>query len=85
MGIPVSLDAELPCVLDNLFGKNIVYMLKSFIYFFIISSVVFKVQFLTSKGSLGGSYSKESACSVGDPRSIPGLGRSPGEENGNPL
>ena len=59
--------------------------IKSFIYFFIISSVVFKVQCLTSKGSLGGSYSKESACSVGDPRSIPGLGRSPGEENGNPL
>ena len=28
---------------------------------------------------------KESACSVGDPGSIPGLGRSPGEGNGNPL
>ena len=27
----------------------------------------------------------ESACSAGDPGSIPGLGRSPGEENGNPL
>ena len=26
-----------------------------------------------------------SACSVGDPGSIPGLGRSPGEGNGNPL
>ena len=32
------------------------------------------------------SYSgKESACSVGDMCSIPGSGRSPGEENGNPL
>ena len=29
--------------------------------------------------------SKESACSAGDPGLIPGLGRSPGEENGNPL
>ena len=29
--------------------------------------------------------SKESACSAGDPGSIPGLGRSPGEGNGNPL
>ena len=29
--------------------------------------------------------SKESACSAGDPGSIPGSGRSPGEENGNPL
>ena len=28
---------------------------------------------------------KESACSVGDPGSIPGLGRSPGEGNGNIL
>ena len=33
----------------------------------------------------GGSVSKESTCSAGDPGSIPGLGRSPGEENGNPL
>ena len=31
------------------------------------------------------SDSKESACSAGDPGSIPGWGRSPGEENGNPL
>ena len=31
------------------------------------------------------SVSKESACSTGDPGSIPGLGRSPGEGNGNPL
>ena len=29
--------------------------------------------------------SKESACNTGDPGSIPVLGRSPGEENGNPL
>ena len=28
---------------------------------------------------------KESACSTGDLGSIPGLGRSPGEGNGNPL
>ena len=31
------------------------------------------------------SVSKESACSAGDPGSIPGLGRCPGEGNGNPL
>ena len=36
-------------------------------------------------GFLSGSDSKESACSVGDPGSVPGLGRSPGEGNGNPL
>ena len=28
---------------------------------------------------------KKSACNAGDPGSIPGLGRSPGEGNGNPL
>ena len=28
---------------------------------------------------------KESACSTGGPGLIPGLGRSPGEGNGNPL
>ena len=33
----------------------------------------------------GGSISKETACNAGDPSSIPGLGRSPGEGNGNPL
>ena len=33
----------------------------------------------------GSSAGKESACNVGDLGSIPGLGRSPGEGNGNPL
>ena len=33
----------------------------------------------------GGSDGKESTCSVQDPGSIPGLGRSLGEGNGNPL
>ena len=32
-----------------------------------------------------GSAGKESACNVGDLGSIPELGRSPGEGNGNPL
>ena len=31
------------------------------------------------------SNSKESACNAGDPSSIPGSGRSPGEGNGYPL
>ena len=33
----------------------------------------------------GGSDGKASAYNAGDPGSIPGLGRSPGEGNGNPL
>ena len=36
-------------------------------------------------GFPGGSDGKASACSVGDLGSIPGMGRSPGEGNGNPL
>ena len=33
----------------------------------------------------GGSDGKEAACKAGDPGSIIGLGRSPGEGHGNPL
>ena len=33
----------------------------------------------------GGSAGKEYTCNVGDLGSIPGLGRSPGEQHGNPL
>ena len=36
-------------------------------------------------GFPGGSVGKESACNVGDQGSILGLGRSPGEGNGNPF
>ena len=34
---------------------------------------------------LRGSDGKASACNAGDPGSISGSGRSPGERNGNPL
>ena len=37
------------------------------------------------RGIPGGSEVKASACNAGDLASIPGLGRSPGEGNGNPL
>ena len=36
-------------------------------------------------GFPGASDGKESSCDTGDPGSIFGLGRSPGEGNGNPL
>ena len=36
-------------------------------------------------GFPGGTGGKESACKAGDLGSIPGLGTSPGEENGYPL
>ena len=50
--------------------------------------VNYLIKFHDFRGNEGfpvGSDGKESACSAGDPGSIPGLGRSPGEGNGNPL
>ena len=38
-----------------------------------------------NKGFAGGSAGEESACSAGDPSSIPGSGRSSGEGIGYPL
>ena len=53
----------------NLIKKILMYMLYLYIYM----------------GFPCGSDGKESACSVGDPSLIPGLGRSPGEGNSYPL
>jgi len=56
-----------------------------------LSSIKFGGQFspetyeCLSFGFPGGSDSKASACNAGDLGLIPGLGRSPGEGNGNPL
>ena len=47
-------------------------------------SWMFEIQFGRWKGRHG-SDGKESACTVGDPGSIPGSGRSPEEGNGNIL
>ena len=38
-----------------------------------------------SQGFCDGAEGKESACNAGDLSSIPGSGRSPGEESGTPL
>ena len=43
------------------------------------------MHFALAEGFPGGSDSEESALNAGDPGSIPGLGRSSGEGNGNPL
>ena len=39
----------------------------------------------SKQGIPGGAGSKDSACNSGDPDSIPGSGRSPGEGNSDPL
>ena len=36
-------------------------------------------------GVPSGSFGQESTCNTGDPGSVPGSGRSPGERNGNPF
>ena len=46
---------------------------------------MYGMQFLRGNGFPGGSEIKASARSSGDLGLIPGLGRSPGEGNGNPL
>ena len=45
----------------------------------------YMVNLALTLGFPGDSDGKASACNVGDPGSIPGSGRSPGEGNGNPL
>ena len=49
------------------------------------SDFTFRFHFPTNQAFLSGSEVKGSACNVGDLGSTPGLGRSPGEGNGNPL
>ena len=44
-----------------------------------------ELNIIKAMGFSGSSGGKESACNAGDPGSIPGLGRSPGEGIGYPL
>ena len=48
-------------------------------------TVLFYHEIMCSKGLPWWHRAKESACQAGDADLIPGSGRSPGEENGNPL
>ena len=66
-------------------------MLQDYYLYYIVSShknlAVSKLFGITTSvtGFLGGSNGKESSCNAGDMSSIPGLGRSLGGGNGNPL
>ena len=55
------------------------YIYKHLLYAYIHAHIY------TYMGFPRGSDSEESACNVGDRRSIPGLGRTPGRGHGNPL
>ena len=53
-----------------------------------LSPLVISIKLITDiilLGLPGGSGGKESGCNAGDTGSVPGLGRSPGAEHGNPL
>ena len=47
--------------------------------------ITLQVCIVKAVGFPSGSDGKASVCNAGDPGSIPGLGRSPGEGNGSPL
>ena len=51
----------------------------------IVTSLSYSVDLCSNLGFPGGSRGKESACNAGDLGLIPGLGRSSGEGNVNPL
>ena len=50
-----------------------------------VTAYVDLIPLIVRLGFPGGSVAKNLPANAGDASSIPGLGRSPGEENGNPL
>ena len=54
-------------------------------FFFLLGAFFLKSYLFNHLWLCCGTEVKVSACNVGDLGSIPGLGRSPGEGNGNPL
>ena len=59
------------------------YTMHYFSLFYLLYTWTYIVHLVL--GFPGGSDGKGSACNTGDPGSIPGLRKSPGEGNGNPL
>ena len=60
-------------------------LLKLFFDGLLFKNILLKYRGLLYLGFPGGSEVKASAYNAGDLGSVPGLGRSPGEGNGNPL
>ena len=91
---------NLPCIYTFLLGKNLRIMCLFFLSLYTYKSRWNKISFnawlhiiylfpkrnsFYSERFPGGSEVKASTYNVGDLGLIPGLGRSPGEGNGNPL
>ena len=64
-------------------GIKMIYLIK-FPHIIVDTHLLFMGAFIYG-GFPGGSEGKASACNAGDPGSIPGSERFPGEGNGNPL
>ena len=81
------------CACETIFCVSLIFYVTDFFFFaYLLFFLLHLVQQTSTKhilytkwGFPGGSDSKESAFNAGDPGSIPGWGRSPGEGNGNPL
>ena len=73
--------------LPSLFSSSFTSLFINHLPFLLLLVVAKCTQHLSFKteGFPGGSDSKECACNAGEPGSVPGLGRSPGEGNGSPL
>ena len=69
--VPIDFMCRMSSLEKCLFRSSARFLIEFFVYIYM--------------GFHHSSVSKESACSAGDPGSIPGLGRSPGKGNGNPL
>ena len=63
---------------------NIIYVIYIYVWGSLVSQLYY-ISYYIRLGLPGGKMVKASAYNAGDPGSIPGLGRSPGEGNGNPL
>ena len=67
------------------YGDDISIIIKFSVSSFALLETSFQGPLCQQRGFLHSSVGKEFACNAGDLSSIPGSGRSPGEENGNPL
>ena len=79
----ISLVSSSETLLSKLLKKKKKWGKKSPLHF--VLSLLYCFLPKLKMGFPGGSDSKEPACNPGDLGSIPGLGRSPGGGQGNPL
>ena len=85
LGTPVLYFKNILYIFYGLFCNFFPTVFVSFIYFLLSYLLPYYFSLQLCLAFPGGSDGKASAYNAGDPGSIPGSGRSPGEGNGNPL